>query len=67
MKTITINNLSIQIDVNEGEDNVKAAHEAIMLINQSLQREPHGLGAQILSSGLDGSDIQESKNEEEEI
>ena len=58
MKTITIKNLSIQFDGNSTDSPLKQAQEALELINITLQREPYGLGAQILSSGLDNSDVE---------
>lgn len=60
MKSITIRNLVIQIDADQvtSGDEVEQAQQAIDLINGVLQREPHGLGAQIFSSGLDDSDVE---------
>lgn len=48
MQYITINNLSIQFDGTDNTDITKQALEAIELINLSLQRDPYGLGAQIV-------------------
>lgn len=68
MKTIQIKNLVIQFDSNsESEESVKEqVQSAIDQINGVLQREPYGLGAQILSSGLDDSDIEVIEQEDEE-
>ena len=64
-KTITIKNLTIQVDIPKAHgDMVADAHTVIDLINLELQRDPHGLGAQIMSSGLDASDIEEVEEEE---
>jgi hypothetical protein len=56
MKTITIKNLVIQVD-GKGENPVQEAQEAIDAINLALQREPYGLGAQIMSSSIDADDV----------
>lgn len=64
-KIITIKNLVIQFD-GTGENPVAEAQEAIDLINLALQRDPHGLGAQIMAGGLDASDIEMDENPEEE-
>lgn len=67
MKTITIKNLQIQIDENNsGSSPKEQAQNAIEQINGVLQREPYGLGAQIMSSGLDDSDIEVSDSEQDE-
>jgi hypothetical protein len=67
LKTINIKNLTIQIDDdNSGRSLKEQAQDAIEQINGVLQREPYGLGAQILSSGLDDSDIEESDNDLED-
>jgi hypothetical protein len=60
MKTIQVKNLVIQFDsASKGEESVKdLTQSAIDQINEVLQRELSGLGAQILSSGLDDSDIE---------
>lgn len=59
MKTITIKNLTIQVDIPKTHGNLVAdAFTAIDLINKALQNEPSGLGAQILSSGIDSGDIE---------
>lgn len=63
MKTITIKNLIIQID-SEGKNPIQEAQEAIDLINHVLQRELGGISPQILSSGIDSSDIEVNENEE---
>lgn len=66
MKTINIKNLIIQIDDDDsGRSPREQAQDAIDLINGVLQREPHGIAAQIMSSGLDDSDIEVNDNEEE--
>ena len=65
MKTITIKNLTIQVDIPKIHGNMVAdAQTAIDLINKALQSEPSGLGAQILGSSVDASDIEEVENEE---
>ena len=56
MKTLTIKNLTIQVD-GRGKNPLKEALEALDLINLALQNEPSGLGAQILVSGIDSSDV----------
>lgn len=68
MKTIQIKNLVIQFDSNsESEESVKEqVQSAIDQINGVLQRETYGLGVQILSSGLDDSDIEVIEQEDEE-
>lgn len=66
MKTITIKNLTIQVDINKLHGNgVADAQTALDLINKSLQNEPIGLGAQILFSSLDSSDISVSDFDED--
>ena len=66
MRTITIKNLVLQFDGDDSDLSPKEqAQNVIDQINGVLQREPYGLGAQIMSSGLDDSDIEESNNEEE--
>lgn len=57
MKTLTIKNLVIQID-SKGENPVAEANEAIHLINLALQREPYGLGAQIMETSIDDDDVE---------
>lgn len=65
MKTITIKNLVIQLDIPKVHGNMVAdAQTAIDLINLSLQREPHGMGAQIMASAIDASDIEEVEAED---
>jgi len=56
MKTITIKNLVLQVD-GKGENPVQEAQEAIDAINLALQREPHGLGAQIMVTAIDADDV----------
>lgn len=60
MKAITVKNLTIQFDADQvtSGDEITQVQQAIDLINAALQREPHGLGAQIFSSGVDNSDIE---------
>lgn len=66
MKTITIKNLSIQVDISKAHGNMVAdAHTALDLINLALQNELSGLGAQILTSGIDASDIEVNDVEED--
>ena len=66
MTTITIKNLTIQVDIPKVHGNMVAdALTAIDLINKALQNEPSGLGAQILSSGIDSDDIEVNELDEE--
>jgi len=66
MKTITIKNLVLQFDGDDSDLSTKEqAENAIEQINGVLQREPYGLGAQIMSSGLDDSDIEVSDSEQD--
>lgn len=51
MKSLTIQNLSIQVDMPDDADPKDFAREAIEILNLSLQREPHGLAAQIFNEG----------------
>lgn len=65
MTTITIKNLTIQVDIPKAHGNMVAdALTAIDAINLALQSEPSAMGAQILSSGIDSSDIEVNENEE---
>lgn len=65
MQTIIIKNLVLQVDIPKVHGNMVAdAHAAIDLINLALQREVYGMGAQILGSGLDASDISIVENED---
>lgn len=67
MKTITIKNLVLQFDGDDSDLSTKEqVQNAIEQINGVLQREPYGLGAQIMSSGLDDSDIEVSNSEQDE-
>lgn len=66
-KTITIKNLSIQVDIPKAHGNMVAdAHTAIDLINKALQNDPNLMGAQILASGIDASDIEVNEPEDTE-
>jgi hypothetical protein len=66
-KTITIKNLSIQVDISKAHGNMVAdAHTAIDLINKALQNDPNCMGAQILASGVDASDIEVVEPEDTE-
>ncbi len=66
MKTINIKNVTIQIDDDGSGRSVKdQAQDAINQINGVLQREPYGLGAQILGSELDDSDIEVNSSDED--
>jgi hypothetical protein len=52
MKSITIHRLSLQFDagqITHGSPE-EQANQAVSLINQVLQREPFGLGAQIIAT-----------------
>jgi hypothetical protein len=65
MKTITIKNLTIQVDIPKAHGNLVAdAQTAIDLINKALQNEPSCLGAQILFSSIDADDVGIVENEE---
>jgi hypothetical protein len=62
MRIITVHNLSLQFDADQimhgpPKDQI---NNAIDLINLSLQREPYGLGAQIIRNGEETHDILES-------
>ena len=60
MKTITIKGLWLQFDadqITEGTD-LAQAEQALYEINLILQRQPYALGAQILYSHIDNSDIE---------
>ncbi len=66
-KTITIKNLTIQVDIPNAHGNMVAdAYTAIDLINLALQNDPSCLGAQIFSSGIDAADIEEKEPEDTE-
>lgn len=56
MTTITVTGLTLQFDVEgdvEESKLLEVASQCIDIINGSLQREPYGMGAQILTgSGL---------------
>lgn len=69
MKTLLIRNLVIQIDADQitGGDDTNQAIDAVDLINTLLRREPHGLGAQIMSGGLDDSDVEATYHEGEDF
>jgi len=47
MKSLTIKNVSVQVDFPEGADPTDHAKQAVELINLTLQREPYDLSAQI--------------------
>jgi hypothetical protein len=52
MKAITIHRLSLQFDagqITHGDDE-QQARQAVDLINTLLQREPFGLGAQLIAT-----------------
>lgn len=61
MKSITVYSLTLQFDGNSNESDVVQARKAVDLINLTLQREPYGLGAQILTVG---NEIKEVQSEE---
>ena len=50
MKIITVHRLSLQFDAGQitHGNNEQQAREAVDLINLTLQREPFGLGAQLI-------------------
>ncbi len=51
MKTIMVRRLDLQFDANQitGGKVDKQAMQAVELINEVLQREPFGLGAQLIA------------------
>ncbi len=59
MRSITVYNLTLQFD-GDNTDPVVQARNAVDQINGVLQRQPYGLGAQILTVG---SEIKEVKSE----
>lgn len=65
MKSITIHRLSLQFDANQithgGRE--KQARQAVELINGVLQREPFGLGAQLIDTP---DEIEVASGEEDE-
>ncbi len=65
MRVITVNNLSIQFDADQvtAGEAVKQARSAISQINGVLQRQPHGLAAQILYKQISRHDV-EVRNED---
>ena len=50
MKVITVHRVSLQFDANQitHGNNEQQVREAVDLINLTLQREPFGLGAQLI-------------------
>jgi len=65
MKTITIKNLSIQVDISKAHGNMVAdAHTVVDEINKALQEAGLNCQPQILSSGIDASDIEINEPEE---
>lgn len=60
--TITIKDLDIRFDVTDedltDEEHQHAVREVIDTINKTLQREPYGIGAQILYKEEHDIDIQ---------
>jgi len=67
MKTITIKNLIIQFEGNIANvDPVLDSQETIDLINKILQEANLTSQPQIMSSGLDSSDVEVENNLEEE-
>ena len=50
MKVLTVHRLSLQFDANQitHGNNEQQVREAVELINLTLQREPFGLGAQLI-------------------
>ena len=50
MKVITVHRLSLQFDANQitHGNNEQQVRQAVELINLTLQREPFGLGAQLI-------------------
>ena len=63
MKTITIHRLALQFDADQIShgNNEEQARQAVGRINEVLQREPLGLGAQL----IDTADKIEVESEEE--
>lgn len=65
MTTITIKNLTIQVDIPKTHGNLVAdAYTAIDAINLALQEANLNLQPQIMASGLDASDIEVDDNPE---
>lgn len=65
MKTLNIKNLVIQFD-SKGGDPVQEAQEVVDLINKIIGMSELESQPQIMSSGLDSSDIEESESNEQE-
>ena len=63
MKVITVHRLSLQFDANQITHgaNEQQARRAVDLINLTLQREPFGLGAQLIVH-RDEIEIESSRN-----
>ncbi len=67
MKTISIKNLTLQVDIFKAHGNMVAdAQTAIDLINKALENEPRCLGAQILYSSVNASDIEDMSGDDNE-
>ena len=65
MKTITIKNLSIQVDISKAHGNMVAdAHTVIDVINKALEEANLNCQPQILASGIDASDIEVNEPED---
>lgn len=68
MKTITIKNLTIQVDISKAHGNMVAdALTVIDLINKTLQEANLECQPQIMANGLDSSDIEAVLTSEEDF
>jgi hypothetical protein len=65
MKVITIMGLSLQFDADQitGGTDKEQADQALELVNLQLQREPFGLGAQLMNRGTQLSFAVEEQDE----
>ncbi len=65
MKVITINNLTLQFDADQITQGsaLQQAQAALCMINLELQRQPFGLGAQIMTTSVDNADVMESDSD----
>lgn len=65
MRVITINNLTLQFDADQitHGNALQQAQAALDMINLELQRQPYGLGAQIMTTSVDNADVMESDSD----
>ena len=68
-KVVTVRGLTLQFDVttNLPISALDLARDAVEQINLTLQRQPSGLGAQLLASGIDASDVKICHDQEDEV